>query len=101
MGATTVIPVAEARLRLQAGAGGGLAWRGPGAAGIGMVQVEPVGFITVRGQRADFTPIRDYTRLILRTLGWATVLLPVLAALVALVARRRTESGESPDRRRG
>jgi len=102
VGDATVIPVAEARVRFglastgtPSGNGAGL---GGGVVGGGMLQVQPLGFITVRGTRADFTPIRDYTRLILLALGCAAV---ALALLLSLAARRGTPARESTGRRRG
>jgi uncharacterized spore protein YtfJ len=88
-GETSVIPVAEARLRL------GLAGAAGSAAGGGGLRVEPVGFITVRDSRADFTPIRDSTRLILVALAAAGILLGILLRLTA------GRGGESRARRGG
>ncbi|HET9014873.1 MAG TPA: spore germination protein GerW family protein [Thermomicrobiaceae bacterium] len=93
VGDTTIIPVAETRMRLGVGAAVGAT--GGALAGGGALRVEPVGVITVRGERADYTPIRDQTRRVLLGLAVAALLLGLLVRLAA------GRAGESPDARGG
>ncbi|MDI3338987.1 MAG: spore germination protein GerW family protein [Sphaerobacter sp.] len=78
----TVIPVAEVRYALGFGGGGGSGagpnedtmGSGAGVGGGGGVRARPVGFIQIQGERADFVPILDYTRVIVAALAAVTVL---------------------------
>ena len=88
----TVIPVSEVRygFGLGAGAGSGSApdgqgqGSGGGGGAGGGVQARPVGFIDVTGERAEFFPIVDYTRIALAGL----VALTTLVLTVSRVSRR-------------
>jgi len=88
----TVIPVSEVRYGFGLGAGGGSGTGtdgqgqgsgGGGGAG-GGVQARPVGFIDVTGDRAEFFPIVDYTRIALASL----VALTTLVLAVSRTSRR-------------
>jgi uncharacterized spore protein YtfJ len=77
-GEITVIPVARATWGFGGGSGGDTAQQGAGGGGGGWVQ--PIGFIEVRPQGAQFKPIRDPRR---------TALLGAAAATAAALMLRR------------